>query len=98
MSLGQHVLRSENSRTDALAKLATTSQEDLGRLIPIKHLLEASVSVNNGEVSLAMSKPSWIDPIWDYFVDGKLPSNSKEASKLRVRSARFTVHRGTLYK
>ena len=36
--------------------------------------------------------------MWDYLVDGKLPSDLKEASKLRVRSARFTVHRGTLYK
>ena len=45
-----------------------------------------------------MSEPSWMDPIWDYLVDGKLPSDSKEAFKLRARSARFTVHRGTLYK
>ena len=31
-------------------------------------------------------------------VDGTLPRNLKEESKLRVRSARFTVHWGTLYK
>ena len=31
-------------------------------------------------------------------MDGTLPSDPKEVSKLRVRSARFTVHRGTLYK
>ena len=45
-----------------------------------------------------MSKPSWMDPIWDYLVDGKLPSDPKEASKLRARSARFIVHQLTLYK
>ena len=39
-----------------------------------------------------------MDPIWDYLVDGTLPSNPKEASKLRARSVRFTIHRGTLYK
>ena len=39
-----------------------------------------------------------MDPIWDYLVDGKLSSDPKEASKLKARSARFTVHRGTLYK
>ena len=39
-----------------------------------------------------------MDPIWDYLVDGTLSSDPKEASKLRARSARFTVHRGTLYK
>ena len=45
-----------------------------------------------------MSEPSWIDPIRDYLVDGTLPRDLKEAAKLRARSARFTVHRGTLYK
>ena len=39
-----------------------------------------------------------MDPIWDYLVEGTLPSDPKEASKLRARSARFTVHPGTLYK
>ena len=86
--------RLENSQADALAKLATAPQEDLGRLTPIKHLPDPSVSVDNGEVSPMMSEPSWMDPIWDYLVDGKVPSYPKEASKLRARSARFTVHRG----
>ena len=39
-----------------------------------------------------------MDPIWDYLVEGKLLSDPKKASKLRARSARFTIHRGTLYK
>ena len=84
--------RAENSQADALAKLATTSQEDLGRLIPVEHLPETSVSIDNGEVSPVMSEPSWMDPIWDYLVEGTLPSDPKEAFKLRARSARFTFH------
>ena len=39
-----------------------------------------------------------MDPIWDYLIEGILPNDPKEASKLRSRSARFTNHRGTLYK
>ena len=81
-----------------MEKLATTSQEELGRLIPIEHLPEPSVSIDNGEVSPVMSESSWMDPIWDYLVEGTLSSDPKEASKLRARSARFTVHYGTLYK
>ena len=73
----KHVPRAENSRADALEKLETASQEDLGRLIPVEHLLEPSVSIDNGEVSPVMSEPSWMDPIWDYFVDGTLPSDPK---------------------
>ena len=39
-----------------------------------------------------------MDPIWDYLIGGLLPSDPKEAAKLRTRSARFTVHKGRLYK
>ena len=39
-----------------------------------------------------------MDPIWDYLIDGLLPDDPKEVSKLRTRSARFTIHKGSLYK
>ena len=39
-----------------------------------------------------------MDPIWDYLIEGLLPSEPKEAAKIRTRSARFTNHRGSLYK
>ena len=51
----KHVPRAKNSRSNALAKLATTSQEDLGRLIPVEHLPEPLVSIDNREVSPVMS-------------------------------------------
>ena len=94
----RHVPRVENSQADALAKLATTSQEDLDRLVPVEHLPEPSVSINHEKVSPIMSEPSWMDPIWDYLVDGTLPSDPKKASKHRTRSARFTIYWGPLYK
>ena len=94
----RHVPRAENSRADALAKLTTASREDLDRLVPVEHLPEPSVNVDDEEVSSTMFESSWMDPIWDYLVDGIFPSNPKEASKLRTRLARFTIHRGTLYK
>ena len=88
----KHVPRAENSPFDALAKLATASEEDLGRLIPVEHLLKPSISIDNGEVAPVMSEQSWMDPIWDYLVEGTLPSDPNEASKLKARSARFTIH------
>ena len=94
----KHVPRAENLRADALAKLATTSQEDLGRLIPVEHLPEPSVNINDEEVSPLMSELSWMDSTLDYLVEGTLPNDPKEASKLRARLARFALHQGTLYK
>ena len=81
----KYVPRIENSQADALEKLETASQEDLGRLIPVEHLPEPSVRLDNGEVSPLMSESRWMDPIWDYLVDGTLPSDQKEESKLRAR-------------
>ena len=94
----RHVLETENTWADALAKLAKTPQEDLDRLILIEHLPKPSVNVDDEEVSPTMSVLSWMDPIWDYLVDGTFPSDPKKASKLRTRLARFTIHWGTLYK
>ena len=39
-----------------------------------------------------------MNPIWDYLINGRLPDEPKEASKLRTRSARFTIHKGSIYK
>ena len=65
----RHIPRTENSRADALAKLAIASQEDLSRLTPVEHLVEPSIDLYDEEVAPIMSEPSWMDPIWDYLID-----------------------------
>ena len=94
----KHVPRAENSRADALAKLATASQEDLGRSTPVEYLAEPSIDPYSMVVALVESVPSWMDLIWNYIIDGSLPDDPKEAAKIRARSARFTNHKGSLYK
>ena len=94
----KHVPRAENSRADALAKLATASQEDLGRSTPVEYLAEPSIDPYSVVVAPVESVPSWMDPIWDYIIDGILPDDPKEAAKIRTRSGRFTNHKGSLYK
>ena len=94
----KHVPRTDNSRADALAKLATASQEDLGRSTPVEYLAEPSIDPYNVVIAPVESVPSWMDPIWDYIIDGSLPDDPKDAAKIRARSARFTNHKGSLYK
>ena len=94
----RHIPMAENSRADALAKLATASQEDLNKLTPVEHLSESSIDLNKEEVSPVMSEPSWMDPIWDYLIERLLPNDPKEASKLSSKSVRFIIHQGALYK
>ena len=93
----RYVPRVENSQVDALVKLATASQEDMDRRIPVEHLLEPSINISSEEIFPVMTVPSWMDPIWDYLLNGTLPGDPKEASKLKARSARFALLRGTLY-
>ena len=94
----RHAFRAENSRADALAKLATAFQEDLSRSIPVEYLAEPSIDLYDVEVAQVGSEPSWMDPIWDYIIEGRLPDDPKEAATVRTRSVRFTNHKGSLYK
>ena len=94
----KHVPRAENSRADALAKLAIASQEDLSRSTPVEYLAEPSIDLYDVVVASVESELSWMDPIWNYIIDGSLPDDSKEAAKIRARYARFTNHKGSLYK
>ena len=54
----RHIPRAENSRIDALEKLATASQEDLSRLTPVEYLAEPSVDIYGEEVAPIGSESS----------------------------------------
>ena len=94
----KHVPRADNSLVDALGKLATASQENLNSSTPVEYLAEPSIDLCDVQVAQIMSNPNWMDPIWDYIIDGRLHDDPKEAAKIRTRSARFSNHKGSLYK
>ena len=94
----RHVPRAENSRADALAKLATALQEDLSRSTPVEYLAEPSIDLCDVVVAQVGSESSLMDPIWDYIIDGCLLDDPKDAAKVKVRSVRFTNHKESLYK
>ena len=94
----RHVPRAGNSRADALAKLATALYEDISKTTPVEYLAEPSIDLCDVQVAQIRSESSWMEPIWDYIIDGRLPDDPKEAAKIRTRSARFTNHKGSLYK
>ena len=89
----KHVPRVENSRAEALVKLAIASQEDLSRSTLVEYLAEPSIDLCEVVVAPVESVPSWMDPIWDYIIDGSLPDDPKEAAKIRARFARFANRR-----
>ena len=81
----KHIPRTENSQAEALVKLVIVLQDDLDIRVLAEHLMEPSVVVNSDEVVPVMTTSSWMGPIWDYLLNEILPSDPKEASKLRAR-------------
>ena len=87
------VPREQNTVGDALAKLAS-SDEATNQHIEVQH----SPSHMEKEVSPINVSNSWMTPITNYLQEETLPSDPIEARKLKVRSARFVLIQGVLYK
>ena len=58
----KHIDREDNSNADELAKLATSRESELLRLVPIKIIPEPSIA-KQGLVEAINSEPSWMDDI-----------------------------------
>lgn len=42
--------------------------------------------------------PTWMDPIWAFLKNDKLPDNRTEARRLKLRASRYVLLDGILYK
>ena len=85
--------REQNTRADALAKLAF-SDEATNQHIEVQY----SLSHMEEEVSPIDVSNLWMTPITNYLEEETLPSDLVKAKKLKVRSARFVLIQGVLYK
>ena len=78
-----HVSRSENTRADSLATLATTSTGSLPRIILVEHQDRAN-KVAKGMVHIHEVRvgPSWMDLIVRFLKDDILPEEKLEVEKI----------------
>ena len=72
-----HIPRAENSRADALSRLATSDYGTLSRTF-MKSLERPSVDKVE-EVLHLTAEPSWMDLIAQYLTDGSTPEDPAEA-------------------
>jgi ribonuclease HI len=92
------VPRSLNNAVDQLARLAAATEDELDssreqiRLVP-----ESSIAPAR-EITQVEVKPDWAKSIIRFLKDGSLPEDWKEAKKIRVKAARYTILQGTLYR
>ncbi|XP_022136678.1 uncharacterized protein LOC111008330 [Momordica charantia] len=99
------VPRSENSNTDALAKLASTyetwlsyqsNKTDLARSVPVEILDNLSI-LEPDVMQVDTPVPSWIDPIVE-FIKGTPLLDLKEQKKMAWKAAWFILRDGALYR
>ena len=91
------ILLEKNKQADLLARLASSSEQDL-LVIRVKYLAKLSMSSSNGiEEDLINIGPSWIDPILMYLTIGNLLTKKIEARNVKFQATRYHVINGVLY-
>ncbi|XP_034679904.1 uncharacterized protein LOC117909968 [Vitis riparia] len=91
----------ENSCADALAGIAASLPIKEAILLPIHMQANPSVtqaSTCNTIEANQVDDKGWMEVIIKYLLIGTLPEEPKQAHKIRVQAARFTLIRGHLYK
>ncbi|XP_022143565.1 uncharacterized protein LOC111013434 [Momordica charantia] len=88
--------RSQNSNSDALAKLASAYETDLARSVPVEILDNPSI-LEPDMMEIDSHPPSWMEPIKD-FLGGKVPADPRETKKMTRKAARYLLRDGTLYR
>ncbi|KAG7578456.1 Reverse transcriptase domain [Arabidopsis thaliana x Arabidopsis arenosa] len=96
--------RGDNAPADALAALASTSDPDLRRVIPVESIDQPSIE-GIESVNLVCSRAApdpindpddWRLEIRDFLSDGTVPVDKWEARRLRAKSSKYTLYRESL--
>ena len=86
----EHVPRSSNEKTDALAAVATSLPIKETVLLSVYYQPESSITTSQvNEVD--ETSPSWMTLVARYLSSGELPNNRAEAHKIQVQAARFSL-------
>ena len=78
-----HVPRSGNAHADFLAMLATSSAQNLPRVIFIEDLYKPSRIGDTIQINQIKAGPSWMDSIIQFLKEDILPEEKIEADKIR---------------
>ncbi|WJZ94286.1 hypothetical protein VitviT2T_013160 [Vitis vinifera] len=97
----EKIKRADNRRADALAGIAVSLPIKEAILLPIHVQTSPSVietSTCNTIEATQANDQEWTDNIAEYLRTDTLPGDPKQAHKIRVQAARFTLIGGHLYK
>ena len=77
-----HVPRSGNAHADSLAMLATSSAQDLPRVILVEDLYKPTKTGKMAQINQIRARPSWMDSIIRFLREDILPKERIEANKI----------------
>ncbi|XP_058202626.1 uncharacterized protein LOC131317062 [Rhododendron vialii] len=94
----EQINREKNAHADALASLASVSKASEYRHISLGEIHQPSFEVSEEVFSISLG-PSWMDEIVSFLKDDTLPSDKKEAHRVRSKAAYYWIsEHGQLYR
>nr|GEV11052.1 reverse transcriptase domain-containing protein [Tanacetum cinerariifolium] len=72
--------------------------EKVKSLVLVEILKEKSIQENEVKTMVEEDGPTWMTPIMEYLKEGTLPSDRKEARKLRIKARLYELLEGVLYR
>ena len=95
-----HIPRSGNAHADSLAMLATSSAQDLPRVILVEDLYKPTKTRGEtAQINQIRARPSWMDSIIRFLKEDILPEERIEADKVRRKATSYWLSKDhKLYK
>ena len=85
-----HIPRGGNAHADSLAMLATSSAQNLPRVILVEDLCKPTeTSRETARIHQIRVGPSWMDSIMQFLKEDTLPEERVEANKVRRKTTRY---------
>ena len=85
----QHVPKSGNAHVDSLAMLATSSAQDLPRVILVEDLYKPLRIEDTIQINQIRARASWMDSIIQFLKKDILPEEKVEADKIRRKATSY---------
>ena len=84
-----HVPRSGNAHADSLTTLATSSAQNLPRIILVEDLHRPSTTANVVQINQVRRGLSWMDPVMQFLKEDIPPEEKIEADKIRKKATSY---------
>ncbi|XP_058761331.1 uncharacterized protein LOC131634721 [Vicia villosa] len=96
----EHIPREHNSRADVLSKLASTRKKGGNKSVIQEILSKPSVDKSAPliQVHAVDDDHCWMTPVYNFLTKDELPTDTKEASIIKIRACSYVIIEDKLYR